>query len=907
MTLSRIVKLTALILVICVGLYTAPSFISFDYLKADLSKKFAHDTGLDVKILGEIEADLFPTAAIIINQVRLDIDETNKIEIPKLTLNTNIVSLLMGDIKIKDIEVTGAQFTLQLVENLSKLPNNGFLRDVKFNNVSLVINQSSKFLNKINNINGSLKYSPSKSFGFAGSFNLKDFDYKLNMNLVSGKDVGANASSFHIASDFSEVKFGGDFNINDSQYDLKGKMSVKLFDHIKDDLEGTRVEHALLKDDLTASADIVINNREISTTNFVLSSKSISKIIGNFVLTLGATNEIASSLEGDVINLDVLLGGLNSVGAELTVEKLIRDMLMSFNFHTPHNLSGNIDFKLKELVFNEKAIKNIVLNSNILEEKVVLSELLMEIPGQSILEFTGIVSHNEVRPKFDGKLSLKIKGYKEFVEWLKLDSATFAMFENKELSLTSDIVIIPRNMRLDNTRLAWGDLRALGKFAFRHTGERRLLTQANMRVNYIDSDAMKLSEKVDNLLANLYASDFEKTGSKFYEITNDFRWLRDFPVNLNANVLIDRFKYKDINFPQLYFSSAVSPNNFAIEQMAVAAEGAAISGAVSLSTASIVPKVITNLVVGKMTSEFIDKIMPPLELLTSKQTELLSKNPDALATVVVGGANFYGIHNVFGDFKLKVNDYKSPALSFQNLELSAQSQEGIINIDSLTANVFKGTVDAVGNAVVASAIPMYSATFAFNNVQLAEFLRYYAGYDKLDGYVSLNGRFSSKGADRDTVFANLQGSLSLLGKKVVWTGFDIGEIVRLGDYTSSFADKQERLKYYSSNGQSTFDDMSGSIKIIAGMASLDDFKFSNTRVSGAYAAKTDLKNRLISSFARINFIPYGRAATMTLDIAGSGRIDELNPIIEAEGYLSFLQDNATSGNRAPASPLLRNQ
>lgn len=905
--LSRIVKLVAFVLVVCLGLYIAPLFISFNYLKEDLSKQFAQDTGLDVKILGEIEADFFPSAAIIINQVRLDVDETNKVEIPKLTLNTNIMSLLMGDVKIKDVEITGAQFSLELVQRVNKLPRNGVLKNLRLSNVSLAINQGSRLLNKINNINGDLEYDPDKLFRFAGTFNLNDFDYKLNMRLVAGKDIAVNASSFYMASDFSEIKFSGDLSAKDSQYGLKGKVNIKFFDNIKDEMEGVKVEHALLKDDLNASADVIINSSEVNVSNFILSSKSISKIIGNFALSLGSSNEIISSLEGDVINLDTLMGRLNTAGAELTIDKLIRNFLMTFNFHIPHNLFGTVDVKLKELIFNEKAVKNIVVNSSVLEDKVVLSKLLMELPGQSTLEFSGIVSHNKVRPKFDGKLSLDVKNYGEFGQWLHFDSASLTTFVDKGLSITSDVVIIPRSMRLDNTRLALGDLRALGRFVLRHTGEKRLFTQANVRINHIDADSMKLPEKVDNFLADLYASDFEKTGSKFYEITDDFKWLRSFPIDFNANLLIDQFKYKDVNFPQFYIATNVSPNNFAIDQMGIAAEGASISGSVSLSTSAIAPKLVADVVVAKMTSDFIDKIMPPQDLLITKQRDLLSKNPDAMAVVVVGGANFYGIHNVFGDFKLSINDYRSPSLSFQNLNLIAKSQEGVINIESLTSDIFKGRVEAAGSIVAASSIPIYSSTFAFSNIQLAEFLKYYADYDKLDGYVSVNGRFLTKGAEREIAFANLSGSLSLLGKRIVWNGFDLGEIVRLGDYASSFADKTEKFNYFSNNGQSIFDDMSGSIQIQSGMATLEDFKFNNTRVSGAYAAKADLKNRLISSFARINFIPYGRAATMTLDIAGSGPINNLNPTVTAENYLTFLQDNATYTGNVPDSTLLRNR
>ncbi len=908
MALSRIIKLVVFAVATCFGLYVAPLLISFEYLKDGISKKFAQDIGLDVKILGDVEARFFPSTVISINQVRLDLDENNKIEIPKLDLNTNIASFLINNFKIQDIEIIGAQFSLELMERLANLPNSGFLGNLKFNNISLVIDQSARFLNKINNISGDLKYYPGKLFGFNGVFNLNNMDYTLSMNLVSSKDASNNASSFHMSSGFSDVRFDGDFSAKGTQYGLNGKVKVKLFDNIKSDIENKEVKQALLKEDLLASSDITINSKEISLANIAISSKNISKILGNFVLKFGSTNEISSSLEGDAINLDGLLGNLDNAGAEISLEKVIADFLLAFNFHLPPNLSGQLGFQLKEMTYNKKSIKNLAMSADFLEDKVSLKELLMEMPGKSTLRFEGIISHNQIRPKFDGKMLLDVKNYDEFEGWLKLDNLSNIKSKDQSLVVTSDIVIVPRNMRLHNAKFIWGDLKALGKFSFRHIGEKRLSTQANIRINYIDADAAKWPAKVDDFLGNLYASDFEKNGVKFYEITNDFKWLRNFPINLNANLIIDRFKYKDIIFPGFYIASNISPNNFAIEQMEINSDGAAITGAVSLSTSAIAPKVTTNLVVNKMTSEFINKIMPSDSLLITKQTELIAKNPDTQATVIVGGANFYGIHNISGDFKLRIKDYKSESLSFQNLNLSAQSQEGIINIESLNSDIFKGKLDAVVNVVIASSIPVYSATFAFNNIQLAEFLRYYAGSDKLNGYVSLNGNFSAKGADRNTAYANLNGSLSLIAKKVVWSGFDIGEIVRLGDYSSSFADKEERFKYFTGNGQSVFDDMSGNIKINGGVATLDDFKFSNTRISGAYAAKVDLKNKLISSFTKINFIPYGRAATMTLDISGSGLISELNPNIAADNYLRFLQDNATSyASSTPASPLLRNR
>jgi uncharacterized protein involved in outer membrane biogenesis len=914
-TLNNIVKLLSFLLLVCLGLFFIPSFVSFDYLKTDLDKKFAQESNLNVKILGKIHASVFPQSSITINQVRLDLDETTKIEIPKLTLNISMLSFLTANIDIKSMEITGAQFTVDSVKKLSDLfyksntPKNQLFRSFGLNNVNLVLDPNSKSFNKLADISGKLIYHPDRSLEFSGKFNLNSISYNLKLNLFTNKEIGSNASIVYLANDFTELKFKGDLTTKDSNYDLIGNASIKFFDNLKGRDEVSFIQQALLQDEIKANSNIHLNKEHIVIDNFTLSSNSINKITGKFNLSLAGTHEISSSFEGDSINLDKITSNTpanqNSI---LSFEDFMKDFLMAFNFDVPNNLTGKIDFTLKELIVNSQPIRDVTINSSILEEKFILSELIMYLPGKSTLEFTGTMSHNEVRPKFDGKFSLKVENYLEFSSWLNFNHEELALFANQPLNINSGISIIPRNFRVDNAKLEWGDLKAFGKFIFRHTGEKQLNTQANIRINHIDGDSMKLPEDLNNFLANLYASDFEKTGSKFYEITNDFKWLRAFPVDLDLNLLIDKFKYRDIEFPNFYSSLSISPNNLRLNQLMLQSDDSSITGSASLITSAIAPKVQTDIVVNYITSEFIERIAPPYELLTTKQAELVSKNPDIMQTVTIGGANFYGIHNISGDFKLLVKDYKSPSLSLQNLNLSAQAQEGIITIDNLSADLFQGKLQLAGNIVTTTTIPTYSATFALNNFQLVDFLKSYADYDKLDGYLSASGSFAAKGASYDAFYASSIGALNILGKKVIWNNFDVGEIIRLSEYVSPYADKVEKLQYYINNGQSSFDDLEGAITIQGGIAAFDNFKFKNTRISGAFAAKADIKNRLISSFARINFIPYGRAATMTIDIAGSGAINNLNPTVNYADYLSFLKDNvATESNPEPISPLLRNQ
>ncbi len=904
--MSKIINKLALPLLIAFfGLYFVPKFINFNYLKAPLTERFSQELGFDIKIMGDIEVKAFPSSYVSLKQVTVYSDNKTNIEIPKITLGTNLFSLLMGNVKIDDVKITGAQLSYQNMQSLLKKISNNFIHKLALENASLVINQSGSFWDKVTDINGDLEYKSDGSLQIAGVCSMDGLNYKVSANFNMSSKPGENASILFISSDFSEIKFAGDFINDTSTYNLNGKVDARFFNNTKNS-QFSATTLALLNDGIVASANIAINNKETQLSNLSISSKNISKIIGNITLSKDNSSEIIAKVEGDSINFDLLFN--NAAQEIITAENIISELLVLFDFDLPQNLFGKINIALKEAILNKQAIKDIDMVSNLVEEKVIVSELKMELPGKSNIKLNGVTSHNQVRPKFDGSVTLEVKDYKNFRNWVNIGFDDLNIMKSQELSVSSNIVIMPRNLRLHNLKLTSGNLSAFAKVVFKHTGENKLNTNAVVRLNEIDGDAINLPKLSDDFIAELYASDFEKTGIKFYEITDDFKWLRDFPISLNLKLIIDKFKYRDMLFPNFYVASNVSQNNFSIDQFSLNNEQAQVYGKVSLVTSDIIPKLSVDLTANKISSGFIENIMPKQELLISRQKQLLSGNPDAIATTIVGGANFYGIHNIIGDFKIRANDYLSPTMPLKNFNLAAESQDGIIKIKAINADAFQGKLALSGNLVVASSIPVYSMIFSLNNIQLSDLLKYYCGYDKLSGYVSLSGSLVTKGSEMNTIFANLRASTDILGKNVSWDGFDVGEIVRLGDGKSPFNEKVEKFNYFSQNGQSTFEDLSGSIKVSGGIASLNDFKFSNTRVSGAYAARVDLKNKLINSFTRINFIPYGRSATMTIDIAGSGALNSFVPTITATNYMRFLQDNSSSEQTDFRSmPLLRNR
>jgi hypothetical protein len=898
-------KLILPLLIVCFGLYFAPKFIAFNYLKNPITERFAQELGVELKIKGDIEVKTFPSSYISLKQVTINSDSASNIEIPKIILGTNLFSLFMGDVKLNDVKIIGAQLTYQNMQSLLAKGSNNFMPKLTLENASLVMNQSGNFWDKLSNINAIFEHKGNGSLQIAGTCSMDGLNYKLNATLNASSKPEANASQVFILSDFSEIKFLGDFITDSTTYNLNGRVDAKFFNNIKN----PQFSHALLaflKDEIVASGNVAITNKEMQFSNLSVSSKSISKIIGNISLSKDSSNEIMAKIEGDSINLDSLFD--SATQEVLSTENIISQLLALFDFDLPHSLFGKINIAFKEVILNKQEIKNIDLLSNLVESKVVVSELAMELPGASNIKISGVISHNEVRPKFDGAVNLEIKDYKNFRNWINIGFDDLNILNSQQLSLSSNMVIMPRNLRLSHLKINSGNLSAFAKVAFKYIGENKLSTNAVIRINEIDGDAIGVSKLTDNFIANLYGSDFEKTGIKFYEITDDFKWVRDFPISLNLKLIIEKFKYRDMLFPNFYVESHMSPNNFSIDELSLNTEQAQVSGKISLATSDIIPKLSVDLTANKISAGFIEKIMPKQELLISRQKQFLSNTPDAAATTIVGGANFYGIHNIIGDFKIKANDYLSPTMPLKNFNLMAESQDGIIKIDYVNADAFQGKLDLSGNLVIASSIPVYSLTFSLTNAKLLNLLKYYGEYDKLNGYVSLSGSLVTKGAEMDTIFSNLSASANVLGKNISWDGFDIGEIVRLGDGKSPFNEKLDKFKHFSQNGQSIFEDLSGSVKVSGGIASLNDFKFSNTRISGAYAARVDLKNKLINSFTRINFIPYGRSATMTIDIAGSGSLNAFTPTITAANYMRFLQDNSSSEqNDFRSIPILRNR
>jgi uncharacterized protein involved in outer membrane biogenesis len=901
---NAIVGIFIVLLLFVVGLFVIPHFLTLNHLKSDIIAKIEHDLEVKVEIFGDVTFSILPSNKLILNNVKLLNNEIN-IEIPSLVLSTHLLEIAIQKLSISGIEVRNTQFTLESLDHLSDILNRSsakglnLLNNIRLHEVDLILNPQAEFLSKVQKISGEMLYQYGRRLRFVGTFILQEISYNMNIDLLySGKQDGQSVAT--IKSDFLEMQIIGDMG-HMKQKNFEGKMSMRLLNNVNINKSIPVLYKAFLNDNVSIESNFLMHDKQFEISNFKVSGDSISNMLGNANIVIGESHQISANLTADNMNFDTFLGKVQDASQKtntaFSLESIIKQLLLSFNFDIADNIFGQLNIKIKELLYHGQPMKDLLLNSNLLEGKFVLSNFVLALPGDAKLHFQGVGTHNKIRPKFDGQLKLSINDYRAFNSWMKVDEYLFEHLFDKPISFQSNVSVMPRNMRFDEAELNWGELRVLGKLVLKYSGDDSLGARASLNINALDADSLNISRKWDEFITQLYAYDFDKTGESFLKSTGDFTWLRSFPVNFSIDTTVGQLKFKNMQFPKFFSTVKLAPNSLALEQMSLICKEAEITGLIDLNTAAITPKLTVDLVIPKIDVMFLDNLLPKYEHLITAQQKALSEYPENAELLTIGGANFFSLRNVVSDITLKIGHLISQNLKIHNIESHLSILDGIAHVHELQAKLFNGELKAIGSIVFNSIIPLYNMNFALNDFHIDELIEFYAQNSNFSGYASVSGSILSKGANVGVFYNNLSGNLQFIVKNALWQNFDIGEIVKLSEYSASMEEKTKVLESALSSGKSFFDSVEGNAILDKGILTIKDAQLSTPRISGAFSLNLNTQYRVVSHFTRLSFIPAGRRAVMSIDITGSGPIKNLTNRYNYQQYLQFLQNDPSLTNR----------
>lgn len=927
--MKNLVRIFFVLLCLVATAYFLPTQLNLNHKKKEISEIINVILNIDADVKGDIHFQLIPTPKVFISQVQISKDGAS-IELYRVNIKTSFSSILGKGFEINSIEVENTQFYEEdkpIIEYLfsGKSKNDTYkLEEIGLKNIGYVDNTTG--LGRITNITGDLLISSSaneasKIYKFKGGFIISGVSYFLDSQIYVG--AGEDESSFNLDSELFKLSFdGGVSSIN--PIDLKGILNIEF--------KGKEIrQDGILVSWLNSDKSSIEASLEYSPKKFILqdikaNGVGLNGLTGNIEYDVEFNNIFNAAISIKKLDFDMHLAELKNPNKGIeNLKNNLRSILTLIDFELPTKIDGELNFSLDELIFNKQSIKGINLSAKIIEGKFLIPDININLPANSKIALKGSLTNNQIRTKFDGSLDLVTEDLKSLMDWIGIENNLDKDSAFKTLRLKSDLIIIPRNIRLENIRSLVGEVRAIGLVSLKAIDNENVGIKTTLRFDNIDSDKLGLPKAIHSIVTNSFVFDYDRTGTKFIDSLNDFHFLRSFPLHLDAELQIDSLIYRAQRIGGFNTRFTIDPNKIKIDRLNFSTPSGELYTNLGLSVSGIRPEINGQIRILRMNDKFLTYLFPDLSILRDvaekyKVTNSPKKNSEELkkSTVVdpllfadYGNINFFSLDKFTGNVELIVDGYNSKDLQFDNLNATLVLNNGVIGIPSITVNIFDGQFSAIGNIILVGNVPSINTSFQLNNFNPQLFTKYFYDSGPIKGYMSLSGGVTASGFKFSDIVSRATGNVTFAGKKVTWLGFDIGEILKTSEQKTSLSAKVDRFNYYSNNGETVFNDVDGVMKIGSGFATITNVKLSNNRANGSFASNLSILNGAISSVAKLSFIPFGTQIPITISINSKGLMNDQETKIEADQLINFFnQQSRISGSilqEDQSQSLLRNR
>jgi hypothetical protein len=933
--LQKLKYLIAAFIVVLVAC-SIPSFLTFNGKKESIQQNLKNIASYNFRIDGDVKISLLPMPKISLGNVTAEDENGDTIQINKLVVHPSIMSVFSDKIQIKKIAIHDAELNLSDIKPLKSSQSDSAIAIPNFE----LVNTTVTFDNevgadfKVKNINARFNFAgvTSKDLVLVSNFALGQNRYSFDASFKNINATGdTDDAKFSFYNNLVSLNFIGKLGNLFNKPQLDGKMAFAIKADSSDS-KANKFAQIAARDNLKSSADILITDSLISVSNFIINSNSITNGRGELEWLFGFEQEIDANISFDKINIDTLFpkveGEKEEVFSSVTLlDNVIRPLINEFGADVRSQIFGGLNASINEILYNGQKIENIAFNMDVYNGDLALNHFKLSAPGKASYLLNGNMSFNDVRPRFEGNSTLKVDDLVEFAKWLEIPLSDKLEKQKPKLQFTSKVDLIPRSLRLSAIKFILGDTNIIGKAAFKDTGEKRLNTKLTLRINELNTNDYELAQGVDELITQLYLNDKDKSGSRFIEYVKDYRWLRTFPLNLHAELLIDKAVYKDKNFTEVHSAFRIAPNNFTIDNLGINSDIIKVDGSIGMALTAIKPNITIDLNVKDIDLNIFTSLFPSRESLNQILVAqvLKSYEPSKDAPVEKINAvdkqaiinqqnifNFYGINNFNCGFKINVDQIRNNTIPILNMNADGLLNEGAIVFNLLKLNIFEGQLETKGSVSIASSVPNINFSYAINNFNPKSALDYFYDLDNFKGYMSANGSIAGSGYNMPMLLSSLKGNINFIGKKIDFTGMDLNEVIRITESAEPLNVRMDKLRNSSMTGDTLFDDVAGNIVFEKGIASLANMSLSTNRSRGFYSANIDYINKLISGRGKISFIPIGTATPINIDVDNKGKLENQIFATNVDEVVKFLQSRlgaaeAAKAQEDKAQSLLRNR
>ncbi|KPJ67695.1 MAG: hypothetical protein AMJ43_03405 [Coxiella sp. DG_40] len=219
-----------------------------------------------------------------------------------------------------------------------------------------------------------------------------------------------------------------------------------------------------------------------------------------------------------------------------------------------------------------------------------------------------------------------------------------------------------------------------------------------------------------------------------------------------------------------------------------------------------------------------------LDRYSLKETTTKAKTKSDTGGVSTG--NLPGTFNkwiINGD--LKVDQLTLSKLNFDQLSVPVNANKGLITLNPIKANFYRGTLNANVTVNTRYKTPQMYLSTDLKNIQLDPLLADYTdARSKIDGTANLNTRLNSKGSDTSTILKNLNGNGNVAVRNGELRDFNVNYLLQFIDILSTKQFSSQKAEA----GDTEFANLTGTFNIKNGLLTNNDLimNASNYRITG---------------------------------------------------------------------------
>tara|TARA_R110002167_G_scaffold153378_2_gene347581 strand:- start:8753 stop:12361 length:3609 start_codon:yes stop_codon:yes gene_type:complete len=500
--------LVGLVVVLVGAVLVAPSVIDWNSYKPEIAAKVRELTGRDLVIAGDINAQIFPAPTLTAENVSISSIEgaqsPDLATLRSVEVRIALAPLLGGHVRIENVRLIEPQINLEVLADGRN---------------SWTILQPDAGALPSDEATASVTPSGGKSEGPAIS--LDDFDIvdgqltyedagTSSRQTVSGINLNIAAASltegpFRAQGSllYNGIRLGIDADIGAIVEGRTLPVDVGLTiggDSAKIQLSGTvlglddtprfRGDLNVLSENIGRVATAFAKGTPLPTPlhqpfsiKGVLDASQTSLSLENFDISIGGatgkgtisgnfkgTPTLKANVNIDQIDINSWMAPANTASAPKkstassaeTPSEVVKEIAEAAAFSLPQGLNVTASIRVGEIALSGDAVRNVVLNAELANGEMTLSQFSLQTPGAGELALFGFLVAKDGKPSFDGQFEAKIKQPRTLMAWLKSDTSALKVGKPGATSLAVGFSGTPQQISIRKLNLSFDETNITG-------------------------------------------------------------------------------------------------------------------------------------------------------------------------------------------------------------------------------------------------------------------------------------------------------------------------------------------------------------------------------------------------------------------------------------------------------------